>query len=211
MPTEAPTMAASASGLSMTRWLPNVRCRSSVTRTTPPSTPTSSPMITTSASRCISCMRARLRALTMFSLAMALPRGSSPGQSLTAHGCRRPVRVGLRGRRLLTLRHLLALKDQMRRQLRVGVVKHHQRVGSRHVLEAPHGCRDLRVDGRLQAVFEEIALLQIGAEAAERVLALPRPDFLLRPVLGGIVRCRMHGEPVSHAFDECGPGPGPGP
>ena len=67
-------MAASARGLSMTRWLPNVRCRSSVTRKTPPSTPTSSPMITMSRSRSISCMRARLRALTMFSLAMVTGR-----------------------------------------------------------------------------------------------------------------------------------------
>ena len=68
-------MAASASGLSMTRWLPNVRCRSSVTRKTPPSTPTSSPMITMSRSRSISCMSARLRALTMLSRAMITDSG----------------------------------------------------------------------------------------------------------------------------------------
>ncbi|SQD94526.1 hypothetical protein FMEAI12_2620003 [Parafrankia sp. Ea1.12] len=46
-PMAVPTMADSASGVSMTRSSPNRACRPSVIRKTPPSLPTSSPMITT--------------------------------------------------------------------------------------------------------------------------------------------------------------------
>src|SRR5436309_3252876 len=77
MPTAVPMMAASASGLSITRWEPNFRWRSSVTRKTPPSTPTSSPRISTSGSRSISCRSARLSAFTMLSLVMGVMYRSS--------------------------------------------------------------------------------------------------------------------------------------
>src|SRR3972149_5122176 len=73
MPTAVPMIAASASGLSITRVPPNWRWRSSVPRKPPPSPPTSSPMITPPSSRSISWSRARFSALTMFSL----PIGSS--------------------------------------------------------------------------------------------------------------------------------------
>src|SRR5437899_1419826 len=71
MPTAVPMMAASASGLSITRCEPNLRWRSSVTRKTPPSTPTSSPRSRTSGSRSISWRSAQLRAFTMLSLVIA--------------------------------------------------------------------------------------------------------------------------------------------
>src|SRR2546428_5250950 len=83
MPTAVPMMAASASGLSITRWEPNFRWRSSVTRKTPPSTTTSSPRISTSGSRSISCRSARLSAFTMLSLVMGVMyRSSSPAQTV---------------------------------------------------------------------------------------------------------------------------------
>ena len=62
MPMAVPKMADSASGVSKTRFSPNWSIRPSVTRKTPPSRPTSSPITRTRESRSISCFRARLRA-----------------------------------------------------------------------------------------------------------------------------------------------------
>src|SRR5712691_2498254 len=115
MPTELPMMAASASGLSMTRLPPKRRWRSSVTRKTPPSTPTSSPMTNTSGSRSISSSSARFSALTMFSFAMrrapsvfhdvddgARHRGRNHGEGGDAQENQpepvEPIEVGMAGR-----------------------------------------------------------------------------------------------------------------
>ncbi|SKT96837.1 Uncharacterised protein [Mycobacteroides abscessus subsp. abscessus] len=46
-PTAVPMIPDSASGVSMTRWSPKSFCSPSVTRKTPPSLPTSSPMMIT--------------------------------------------------------------------------------------------------------------------------------------------------------------------
>src|SRR5215831_13847534 len=202
MPTAVPMMAASASGLSMTRCEPNLRCRSSVTRKTPPSTPTSSPMTSTSPSRSISWKSAWLSALTMFSLAMA----SAPGQPLAPH--RRGARlgrgrlVGRRRRLVLARRQLVALGDELRRELGVHVIEHRQRVGSRRGLEATNGLRDLVVDPLLEAILEEIALLEISLEAGQRVLLLPHRDLGVAPVLGRIVGRGVHAQAIGHALDQ---------
>src|SRR5262245_3448051 len=201
MPTAVPMMAASASGLSITRCEPNLRCRSSVTRKTPPSTPTSSPMTSTSPSRSISWKSAWLSALTMFSLAMA----SAPGQPLAPH--RRGPRLGRGGfirtrrYRLLTRRQLVALDDQVRRELGVHVIEHRQRIGRRHGLEAADRLRDLVVDLLLEAILEEIALFQVGLEAGQRVLLLPHRDLGVAPVLGRIVGRGVHAQAIGHALD----------
>src|SRR6266545_1364250 len=172
MPTPAPMMAASASGLSITRLEPNLRCRSSVTRNTPPSTPTSSPITSTSSSRSISWSSARFSALTTFSLGM-LPAG----RALAAHRWRR--RIGGVGRAGAAttgqpLGQLLALGLQVGRPLAVGMLEHGERVGRAEGLEALYRGADLGVDRLRQAVLQQILFLQIGAEARERVLALPR-------------------------------------
>src|SRR6266481_3418654 len=170
MPTELPMMAASASGLSMTRLLPKRRCRSSVTRNTPPSTPTSSPMTSTSGSRSISWRRARFSALTMLRLGMTLPRG----RPLAAHGRRRRTRLLARGGAVAQApRQRVALGTQMRRHLGVRMVEHDQRVGGRHRLEAGDGRGDLGVDALREPLLEQVALLEIGAESGEWILALP--------------------------------------
>src|SRR5262245_51333287 len=203
MPTEAPTMPASARGLSITRWLPNVRWRSSVTRNTPPSTPTSSPMMTMSRSRSISCMSARLRALTMLSRAMVTgpPRQSSARESLAPHRGRGLLGIGSADR-MLALGHLSALLDQVARRVGVRVIEHHEGIGRRHGLEALHGVGDLGVDRLLQALLQQVALFQVRDEAGERVLALPLLHLGLRTVLGGIVGRGVHRQPVGHALDE---------
>ena len=67
MPIAMPTIAPSASGVSITRCSPNLARRPSVTRKTPPSTPMSSPSTRTSSSRSISCISARLMAWTIVS------------------------------------------------------------------------------------------------------------------------------------------------
>src|SRR5881296_961047 len=175
MPTAVPMMAASASGLSITRWEPNFRCKSSVTRKTPPSTPTSSPRTSTSASRSIAWKRARLSALTMFSLGIA----SAPRQSLAPHrrGARRRHLAGARRGGRLTRGHRFPLGLEVRRQLGVHVVEHGERIGGRRRLEATHRLGDLLVDPLLDVRLEEIPFLQIRAEAGQRVLLLPHRDF----------------------------------
>src|SRR4029453_18037769 len=195
-------MAASARGLSMTRREPNCRWRSSVTRKTPPSTPTSSPSTSTSGARSISCWRARLSAFTMLSLvipaAMAWPRPSAPRNSLAAHGHGRLALAAGPGRRLTaqSLGHLVALGLEGGRGRGVGVGEHAQRVGRAHRLEARHRGGDLRVHVGLDARHGDFALLEIGLEARERILPLPRLHFLVGSVLGGIVGGRVHAEAI---------------
>src|SRR6266508_4354218 len=203
MPTAVPMMAASASGLSMTRWEPNFRCKSSVTRKTPPSTPTSSPRTSTSASRSIAWKRARLSALTMFSLGIA----SAPRQPLAPHrrGARRHRRLaGARRGGRLTRGHLLPLGLEVRRKLGVHVVEHRERIGGRRRLEATHRLGYLLVDPLLEIRREEIPVLQIRAEASQRVLLLPHRDFFVGPVLGRIVGGRVNAEAIRHALDQRG-------
>src|SRR5436309_688527 len=224
MPTAVPMMAASASGLSITRWEPNFRWRSSVTRKTPPSTPTSSPRISTSGSRSISCRSARLSAFTMLSLVMArvmyrssspgptvggapqVREASSPGQALAAHRRRALRDLGRFGRRGAALAQpageLLALRAEVGRHLGVDVVEDEERVGRRRRLEAPHRLRDLLVHPLLEPVLQEVLLLEVGAEARERVLLLPRRHLLLGPILSGIVRGRVDAKAVRHALDQ---------
>src|SRR5262249_35933880 len=209
MPTAVPMMAASASELSMTRWEPYLRCRSSVTRKTPPSTPTSSPSTSTSASRSISSNSAWLSALTMFSLAMA----SAPGEPLAPH--RRGPRLAggsrvLRRRRARIARgHRIALGREVRRQLGIDVIEHHQRIRGRRGLEAANGLGDLLVHPLLEALLEEVALLEICLEAGQRVLLLPHRHFRVAPVLRGIVGGRVHAQAIGHALDQGRPVPRP--
>ena len=63
-PIDAPTMTVSASGVSRTRSAPKRACRPSVTRNTPPFTPTSSPRTSTRSSSSMARPRARLSAWT---------------------------------------------------------------------------------------------------------------------------------------------------
>src|SRR3990172_7236308 len=155
MPTAEPMIAASASGLSITRCEPNLRWRSSVTRKTPPSTPTSSPRISTSRSRSISSESAWLSAFTMLSLVMLLPSC----HPLAAH--RR--RAGWR-RRLVRLRRsagaqprrdLVALGPEVGRHPGVHVVERRQRVGRRRGLEASDRLVDLVVHLLLESLPPE--------------------------------------------------------
>src|SRR6267143_3958831 len=202
MPTPVPMMAASASGLSITRCEPNLRWRSSVTRKTPPSTPTSSPRITTSGSRSISWKSARFSALTMLSFVMSSP----PREPLAAHrrGARRRRRLLGRGRGALAepAGELLALRAEVRRQLGVHVVEHRQRIGRRCRLEAPHGERYLLVHPLLEAVFEEALLPHVGGEAGERVLLLPHLHLFLGAVLGRVIGRGVDAEAVGDALDQ---------
>src|SRR2546428_6138840 len=176
MPTAVPMMAASASGLSMTRWEPNLRCRSSVTRKTPPSTPTSSPRISTSRSRSISWKSPRLRALTMFSLGMASPsRQPLAPHRRGARGCL-PRLAGVRrgGRRLRG--HLGPLGLEVRRQLGIHVVEHRERIGGRGPLQGTPPLGGVPLGPPLQAPPPQNPLFPPPAG--------PRPGGLLLPHRG---------------------------
>src|SRR5690349_8003144 len=90
-PTAVPTIPDSASGVSMTRSSPKSFCRPSVIRKTPPSLPTSSPMMTTLGSSSIALRRPSFRAFAIVKevpitepLLIRDPRG----------GVQRPVRSG---------------------------------------------------------------------------------------------------------------------
>src|SRR5205809_7147269 len=93
---------------------------------------------------------------------------------------------------------LLALRAEVERHLGVDVVEDEERVGRRRRLEAPHRLRDLLVHPLLEPVLQEVLLLEVGAEARERVLLLPRRHLLLGPILSGIVRGRVDAKAVRH-------------
>src|SRR5262245_45066823 len=159
-------MAASARGLSITRWEPNLRWRSSVTRKTPPSTPTSSPRMITSASRSISCRSARFSALTMLSLVIGLCTApgtrpsSSPRLALPAHGHGISGGGGGLPRPRSTAvaepgDHLGPLHLERGRTLGVRVIEDQQGIRGRHRLEAADRLRDLGVDLGLDVLVQE--------------------------------------------------------
>src|ERR1044071_4235983 len=215
MPMEAPMMPASASGLSITRRPPKRRCRSSVTRKTPPSTPTSSPMMTTSGSRSISSRRARFSALTILSFAMA--RLVSPargrcrswcppgGPSLATHGRRGGINGALRRGSAQSLEargQLRALRGHVRGKLGIRVIEHLQRIRGQHGLEALYSMGDLLVHLLVYGRVEQLLLLQIDTEARERVLLLPGLDLFLRAVLGRVVSRGVHAQAIGDAFDQ---------
>src|SRR5438270_1768875 len=108
-PSEAPTMLASASGVSTTREAPNFSTRPLVVRKTPPSLPTSRPRTITRGSASISSTSALLMASTtlrwVISPVTGQPRGALPGDPRRDIGVH--VREHVRGlRRLGRVREL---------------------------------------------------------------------------------------------------------
>src|SRR5256885_741965 len=85
-PTAVPMMPDSPSGVSMTRSSPKSFCRPSVIRKTPPSLPTSSPMISTLGSRSIARRRPSLSARPIVNVVMSArpPRHGVAGQHVIA-------------------------------------------------------------------------------------------------------------------------------
>src|SRR5215831_11011655 len=100
-----PTMPDSASGVSTTRDSPKSFCSPSVTRNTPPSLPTSSPMMSTLGSASRDLRRPWLIALESVSVVIAPPppARTSPGKRRTAR-VRLAVHV-LEDRQRLRVRH----------------------------------------------------------------------------------------------------------
>jgi hypothetical protein len=149
-----PDDAASASGLSMTRCEPNFRCRSSVTRKTPPSTPTSSPMTSTSPSRSISWSSARFSALTMFSwhgvsaVVIAAGRaGAARGGMGVSRSLRRAAAAAL---------GQLARWASSWAELGVDVIEHRERIGPGGASKRCTAVGDLGVDLRLQVLSSRL-------------------------------------------------------
>src|SRR6266508_6755474 len=77
-PTEIPALAASARGVSNTRWSPNSACRPSVTRNTPPCLPTSSPSTSDRGSSAREWQSASFTALTMVTSVIGPVLGREP-------------------------------------------------------------------------------------------------------------------------------------
>src|SRR5262245_51073925 len=162
MPMAMPTMAPSASGVSITRCSPNFLRRPSVTRKTPSSTPTSSPRIITSSSRSISWWSARLMALTIVSFRISLVGAPIAGPS---------VRLGL-PRLLEVARQLRALRLELRRPLGVDVVEYVQELRLHPGLGPLDRLADLGVHLGFQRsvgrLVEQPLRLEVAAEAWER-------------------------------------------
>src|SRR5512145_887930 len=181
MPMAMPTMAPSASGVSMTRCSPNFLSSPSVTRKTPSSTPTSSPRTITSSSRSISWWSARLMALTIVSFRISLGCAAA---AITGSS----VWLGL-PRLLEVACQLGALRLEVRRPLGVDVVEDVQQLRLHPGLGPLDRLADLGVDLRFQGgvgrLVEQTLPLEVAPEARERLLRLPRPHFLLAPVLRG--------------------------
>src|SRR5262245_33209101 len=200
IPMAMPTMAPSASGVSITRCSPNLARRPSVTRNTPPSTPMSSPRTRTSSSRSISCMRARLMAWTIVSFRCSLILGSSSAVGLGPS----PVR-GLAGRGELAL-ELGALRPELCRRLGIDLLEPIEQVrlhpGLGPLDRAPDLGLDLGLERRLAGGVEHALLLDVPLEPGEGLPRLPRLDLGLVAVLRRIVGGGVERQPVGQRLDE---------
>src|SRR5699024_9449383 len=189
IPTEVPTMPDSASGASMTRWSPKSFCRPSVTRKTPPSLPMSSPMSTTLSSSSIAFRRP---AVIAFDSGMVV---------VISDG----LLCALEGGEVREVGIALLVDEGV--GLRVHVLPHGLR---RRRLHRDAGRPDagghlvrLRVDGGELTVCDAL-LLQVAAQAQDRVLRGPRLRLRIAAVLRGVVGRRVRAHPVREGLDEQG-------
>src|SRR4051794_29869057 len=173
-PTAVPTIPDSASGVSMTRSSPKSFCSPSVTRKTPPSLPTSSPMMRTFGSSSSARRKPSLIAFANVSDAMSALR-SRIGEDEGIE-----VRRGFR-----------ALLVDQRMLLRVHLIEQFQRLRIGHVqatLAQPGG---QRVGLRLQFLevrrVDELLFVQERLHPLQRVLELPRLQVTGQPVARGVI------------------------
>src|ERR1043166_1137766 len=182
---EVPIIADSESGVSTTRASPNSSTRPCVTLKTPPSFPTSSPRTMTRGSFFISCLRARLTASTIVSLAM--------------------MRSSLVAVAVLTEK-LLHLQRQFVRQFFERVAENVGRVRRRSGFLFFHSsfdlfarpCRDLFAVG----FIPQLSGCHVPDQPLDRIALLPLGDIFFAPVARGVVRGRMLSDPVRYRFDE---------
>src|SRR5688500_14233019 len=152
---------ASASGVSITRSAPNSSYRPLVARKTPPNLPTSSPRTTTFGSRRISVLSASRTASMMF---------------ITGIGRRSSVPVGRLG--AVLAEQPVPLLAQVPRHLLVDLFEHRLERRRTELVGAGERLADLGVvlldDRALELLAPQADLLEVAAEAVERILALPR-------------------------------------
>src|SRR6188768_3633979 len=179
MPTAQPTIPFSLSGVSITRSSPNSSCRPAVTRKTPPTLPTSSPMTTTRLSRRMAVRSASLTAITIFICGIANRSGAeSPAKVENRVRASR----SMRGRRARAAQQLRALLLQMPRRLLVHVVEDRFQRGRRRLLgDADSGAEaliDIRDQRLLGAIIPSFAALEILAQTRERIALRPRLEIV---------------------------------
>src|SRR5690606_23244085 len=191
----------SASGVSMTRLSPKSFCRPSVTRNTPPSLPTSSPMTTTFGSDSSARRSDSL---------IALARAIFSAMSLT------PVRV--RERRLIG-GELRAFLVHQRVSVRVHVLEDGEAVRVRHGTDGFAYSSAHRFALALEFLEERLVRvllgLQVAAQAQDRVLGLPGLALLVAAVAGRVVGGGVGAHAVGERLDQrralTGAGPLQGP
>src|SRR6185369_10350679 len=200
MPTAQPTMPFSLSGVSITRSSPNSSCRPAVTRNTPPTLPTSSPITTTRLSRRIAERSASLTAITMFICGIAIaPRLCAGEKKIRAFR-------SMRGRCARTAQELGALLLQVPRRLLVHVVENRfERRWGRLFADA-HGSAEALIDvcdqRLLLAIIPSFAALEVLAEPRQRIALGPRLQIIRCAVAIGIVTRGVAAHAVGDRFDQ---------
>src|SRR5690606_7538326 len=183
----------SASGVSMTRLSPKSFCSPSVTRKTPPSLPTSSPMTRTFGSSSMA-----RRSDTVIALARAmLVDVTVCAMSLT------PVFV--RERRLVG-GELCPLLVHQRVPVRVHVLEDGEVVrvghGADRFAHPPAQRLALGLQFREESLVRVVRRLQIAAQAEDRVLRLPGQTLLVTAVAGGVVGGGVRAHAVRERLDQ---------
>src|SRR5215212_4982832 len=182
MPTAVPTMPDSASGLSMTRSSPKSFCRPSVIRKTPPSLPTSSPMIRTLGSSSIALRRPMLRPLASVILVIS---GSPRNCGAPAEQFRGVASGTAPLERVEVLGEAVALGGELVGHLGVDVVEHAQRLGiGQRLASLPQVGAELLgllLDPADEVVVDEAVPAQVDLEPGDRVLQLPVLDVVGEP------------------------------
>src|SRR5688572_28788447 len=178
MPTAVPTMPDSASGLSMTRSSPKSFCRPSVMRKTPPSLPTSSPMMRTFGSSSIALRRPMLRPLASVIFVISV----GPFERVEVGGI------------------AVALLLQLVGHLGVHVVEDAQRRRVCEFLDAgTQACAEvvgLGVQGVEEVLVGQPVAAQVGLGALDRALEAPALDVVGEPVPRRVVGRGVRAHPV---------------
>src|SRR6267143_2461609 len=176
MPTQAPLISSSDSGVSITRSGPKRCCRPTVARNTPPFTPTSSPSTITFGSSCIARASARLTASTSVDSVMGDPL------QLVALGSVGPGKFRIK-----------VIEHRLRRTWRYRQVPFRRRVDL--LLTLAHELFLLRLAPCLLAD-------EICTQPRNRLLLPAPPNLFGRAIAPRVIRGGMVAEPVSDRLDE---------
>src|SRR6516164_6797245 len=176
IPTHAPLMSSSASGVSITRSGPNRVCNPAVARNTPPLMPTSSPSTITSRSSSMARASARLMAST--SVTSATIRSFDPRALALVHLRQRGIEMVEHGRGRAWRSREIALDGHFHALLAIGR------------------------QAFLVGLAPGLAAYEIGSQPGDGVLLPARLHVLRNSIARGIVCGCVIAKPISDGLDE---------